>query len=142
MCKCKSSGAEIRILCENKVNSMADDTRHYKTYRPLDIYQWKFSRTGKSCVHLTPIILQPSNSLNPGRHDSFFKFMIFKRITQSTSLGFRCDIALMWMPQSPIDDLVNIGLGKGLMPSDSKSLPVPKLTQIFVAIWHHQATMS
>ena len=33
---------------------------------------------------------------------------------------------------------VNIGLSNGLVPSGKKSM----LTQIYFAIWHHQATMS
>ena len=37
---------------------------------------------------------------------------------------------------------VNIGSGNGLVPSGNKSLPDPMLTQIYVIIWHHQATMS
>ena len=33
--------------------------------------------------------------------------------------------------------LVNIGSGNGLVPSGSKPLPEPMLTQIYVAMWHH-----
>ena len=32
---------------------------------------------------------------------------------------------------------VNIGSGNGLVPSGTKPLPEPVLTQIYVAIWHH-----
>ena len=35
-----------------------------------------------------------------------------------------------------------IGSGNGLVPSGNKPLPEPMLTQIYVAIWRHQATMS
>ena len=35
---------------------------------------------------------------------------------------------------------VNIGCGNGLVPSGIKPLPRPVLTQIYVAIWCHQAT--
>ena len=38
--------------------------------------------------------------------------------------------------------LVNIGSGNGLVPSGNKPLPEPKLTHIYVAIWHHWAIMS
>ena len=38
--------------------------------------------------------------------------------------------------------LVNISSGNGLVPSSNKPLPEPMLTQIFVAIWCHWATMS
>ena len=45
------------------------------------------------------------------------------------------------MPQNPFDDK-NIGSGNGLVPNETKPLPEPMLSQIYVAIWHHQATMS
>ena len=35
---------------------------------------------------------------------------------------------------------VNIGLGNGLVPSANKPLPEPMLTEIYVAIWRHQAS--
>ena len=35
---------------------------------------------------------------------------------------------------------VNTGSGNGLVPSDTKPLPEPMMTQIFVTIWHHYAT--
>ena len=38
--------------------------------------------------------------------------------------------------------LVNIGSGNGLVPSGNKPLPEPMLTQIYVAKWHHQASMN
>ena len=50
------------------------------------------------------------------------------------------EIALWWIPQNTFDD--NIGSGNGLVPSGSKPLPEPMLTQIYVAIWHLEATMS
>ena len=45
------------------------------------------------------------------------------------------------MPMGLIDD-VSIGPGNGLVPSGNKPLAEPMLTQIYVAIRHHQATMS
>ena len=39
-------------------------------------------------------------------------------------------------------DEVNIGSGNGFVPSGNKPLPEPVLTQIYFAIWRHQATMS
>ena len=36
---------------------------------------------------------------------------------------------------------VNIGAGNGLVPSGNKSLLEPTLTQTYVAIWHHWATL-
>ena len=37
---------------------------------------------------------------------------------------------------------INIGSGNGLVPSGNKPLPEPVLSQMYVTIWHHQATMS
>ena len=37
---------------------------------------------------------------------------------------------------------VNIDSGNGLVPWGNKPLPEPMLTQIYVAIWRHYATMS
>ena len=37
---------------------------------------------------------------------------------------------------------VNIDSGNGLVPSGNKPLPDPMLTQIYVTIWCHQATMN
>ena len=33
--------------------------------------------------------------------------------------------------------IVNIGLGNGMVPSGTKPLPEPMLTQSYDAIWHH-----
>ena len=49
------------------------------------------------------------------------------------------DVRLTLWPMGNLN--VNIGSGNGLVPSGSKPLPEPMLTQISVAIWHHQATM-
>ena len=40
------------------------------------------------------------------------------------------------------NDKVSIGSGNGLVPDGTKPLPEPVLAQIYVAIWHHLATMS
>ena len=45
------------------------------------------------------------------------------------------------MPMGLIDD-VSIGSGNGLVPSGNKPLAEPMLTQIYVSIWRHRATMS
>ena len=42
-------------------------------------------------------------------------------------------IACMWMVQDPSHDKVNIGSGNGLVPSGSKPLPEPMLTQTSAA---------
>ena len=40
------------------------------------------------------------------------------------------------------ENWVNIGSGKGLVLSGSKPLPETMLTQIYIAIWRHYATIS
>ena len=47
--------------------------------------------------------------------------------------GINCEIVLIWMSLDFTDD-VNIGSSNGLVPSGSKPLPQPILTQISVAI--------
>ena len=39
-------------------------------------------------------------------------------------------------------DIVHIGLGKGLVPSGNNPSNEPMMTQVFIAIWCHKATMS
>ena len=36
---------------------------------------------------------------------------------------------------------VNTGSDNGLVPEGTKPLPEPQLTQIYLAVWHLQATM-
>ena len=43
---------------------------------------------------------------------------------------------LRWMSQELLDDKSNIGSGNSLVPSGTKPLPEPMLTQIYV-IWRH-----
>ena len=52
--------------------------------------------------------------------------------------GIVSEIALRWtsLDLDLPDDEVNIGSGNGLVPSGSKPLPEPVLTQFSVAIWH------
>ena len=58
------------------------------------------------------------------------------------SLDISYGIVLRWMPQDQTDDISAIGFGNGLVPPNNKPLPKLMLTQMYVAIWHHQATMS
>ena len=48
---------------------------------------------------------------------------------------------LRWLPQNTVDK-VNIGSANSLVPSGTEPLPEPMLSQIYVTIWYHQATMS
>ena len=82
------------------------------------------------------------NLLAHGRCGSNFESKIFKLSTHNSSSGIY-EIVLSWMLQNLISNLeVNIGLGNGLVPSGTKPLPEPMLTQIHVAIWYHLATVS
>ena len=36
---------------------------------------------------------------------------------------------------------INIGSGNGLMPLGNMPLPEPLLTQMYITVWHHSATM-
>ena len=82
------------------------------------------------------------NSLAPGRFEWNFKQVIFKLIFSGWWLRY----SLWNYPQVILIGTywwqVNIGSGNGLVPSGNKPLPEPMLTQIYVAQWHHQATMS
>ena len=59
-------------------------------------------------------------SLGCGRFEYNFRQVIFKLTL----------VDLNWWK-------INIGSGNGLVPSDNKPLPVPMLTQFYVAIWRH-----
>ena len=49
------------------------------------------------------------NSLAPGRCGINLRIVIFKFITQNSSLGIHCEIAVMWMPQDhPNEMTVNL----------------------------------
>ena len=41
------------------------------------------------------------------------------------------------MLQDRTYEKINIGSGYGLVPSGSKPLPEPMLTQIYIALWRH-----
>ena len=47
----------------------------------------------------------------------------------------------MELPTGEYHKAINIGSGNGLLLSGNKPLSEPMLTQIFVAIWRHQATV-
>ena len=80
------------------------------------------------------------NSLSPGRSACDFECVNFKH-----SLGIDLEYSSKYC--TGINTIgscwywVNIGSGNGLVPSGNKPLPEPILTQIYVTMWHHQATM-
>ena len=58
-------------------------------------------------------------------------------VIQNSGLGTHCEIALRWMPWNPYDKST---LGQ-IIADDNKSLPEPMLTQMYVTMWCHKATM-
>ena len=76
------------------------------------------------------------------RCDSNWKNEIFKCILQNDwyyeyFLGNRSHVNAT----ERIDEIVNIGSGKGLVLSGNKPLPEPMLAKFCDAIWHNLATM-
>ena len=54
----------------------------------------------KFCTMMTKIVSYHFNSLAPGTCGSNFKSIIYKLITQNSSLGIQCKIALGWIPHN------------------------------------------
>ena len=76
------------------------------------------------------------NSLASDKFEWNFRYVIFKWILVTDGWGSDMNVTgLHWWS-------VNIGSGDGLVPSGNKPLPEPMLTQIYVAKWHHQVSMS
>ena len=77
--------------------------------------------------------------VSPGRFQLNISYANFKLILviDGWSWGISCENVFVTGPHWWS---VNIGSGNGLVPSGSKPLPVPMLTQIYVTIW--QASLS
>ena len=77
------------------------------------------------------------NSLAPGKFEWHFLLCNF----QTDFSDWRLRHLLRNCPDMKVTGLhwwsVNIGSGNGLVPSGTKPLPEPVLTQISIAIWHH-----
>ena len=74
------------------------------------------------------------NSFAPKRCGSNFTSVFFKIMLQIDFLSASCEIVPKRVQQNPIaDGSTVIYSGNGLMPSGSKPLPDPMLTQIYVA---------
>ena len=71
-----------------------------------------------------------------------FISIICQLIIQKSSFSSLWEIVLQGNATEPHKWEVNIGSGDGLVPPGTKPLPEPMLTKIYVAICHHQATMS
>ena len=81
---------------------------------------WSFSAMFSDVNSLTPVIC---------------KNVISKCMLLINFMGSPFKIALGWMSQNTFD--ISIGSGNGLVPSGTKPLPDPMLTQIFATIWPH-----
>ena len=87
----------------------------YNDFHLQNFFFFKYCLENTRCHNL--------NTLAPGVCDSNFKSMIFRRITQNSSLSILWHVALMW---------VNIGSGNGLLLPGDKPLPKPMLTKIYM----------
>ena len=65
-----------------------------------------------------------------GKFEWNFKYVVFKCILVIDGWDISCKITLIWMSLDFTDKSVNIGSGNGLVPSGTKPLPEPILTQI------------
>ena len=65
----------------------------------------------------------------------------FETHSKDNILSISCEIAHRWMCKVSLM-IINIGSGNGLVLSSNKPLPDPMLAQLYVPIWHHQATVS
>ena len=77
----------------------------------------------------------PINSLAPGKFEWNFRHVIFKQILVIDGWGIACEIALIWISLDLTGDQPTS------VPDGTKPLPGPMLTEIYVAIWRHYASM-
>ena len=82
------------------------------------------------------------NSLASGRYNDIFKSVSSTLNFQTDTFSTNCQIALRRTPQNPSDNKPALVQAMALVPSGIKPLLEPILTYIYVAIWHHWATMS
>ena len=87
------------------------------------------------------MVQQFINSLAPGKFELNLNYVILKRILMIDVWAISCEIALMWVSLDFPDDQSTLVQVMALVPSGNKPLPEPMLTQIYVAIWCHSATM-
>ena len=73
----------------------------------------------------------------PGGCGGNFKSVIPQHMLQIKFMNIPAEILpLRWMPQNAFDDKSTLIQVNGLVPSGTKSLPEPMLTQFYVAMWH------
>ena len=83
------------------------------------------------------------NSMSPGGCSFNFMCVMFKCVVVITFLSISNTMYCLYVNGSGSWQMsVRIGLGNGLVLSGNKPLPEPMLTEIYVAIWCHLATMS
>ena len=81
------------------------------------------------------------NSLAPDRCVSkFWKCNLWTHVLDLIREHSSHEIAIRWH-RTPLT-IIHHWLGNGLVPSSNKPLPEPMLTQLYVAIWDHLATMN
>ena len=90
------------------------------------------------------ILFQPQcKSLAPERCCSHFKSVNFNLIIQNSSLGIQCQIALEWIPHTPLkrSKLVILGLLRCMGSMKAISHPTEEKSTLFqVMVWYHQVT--
>ena len=77
------------------------------------------------------------NSLAPGKFESNFRYVIFKRISVTDGWGISCEITIIWMSLDFTDDQSTLVQVMGLCRQGNKPLPEPMLTQIC----HHMVSL-
>ena len=90
---------------------------------------WKKSRVTVEMRHI--------NSLAPGRFDFSLKINKFQTHFKDKYLKYFLWNCYQVNATTPHRSLVNIGSGNDLVPSGTKPLPEPMLTQFYVTIWRH-----
>ena len=90
----------------------------------------EISQKHNNCLLLPTVFINHVNSLAPGKFEWKFRNSIFKQILLIDGLGISCEIALIWMSLGLQWWSVNIGSGNSLVPTGTKPLSEPMLTQI------------
>ena len=103
-------------------------------YFPLNTgYFYAYTVSLRCWPHDVHMMLNP---LVPGRYDSDFKSVIIRCGLRPSAL----DIDLRWMFLNTFDDN-SIPIPDRLVSLGNRQLPGPMLTQIYVALYRHEATM-
>ena len=134
------------VLCESA------DGLSKPPYRMAEVIQLTLLCVGRDPRHGIAQVLKKENSkskltenginlLAPGKCGNNFKIVISNSFYELIPWAFPEKLLRGECHRTPLM-IINIGSGNGLVPSGNKPLPDPMLTQIYVPIWRHQATMS